>query len=325
MDYNLPQTLLVTPETPFTEIRNALLQLGFRLEQQSANTPLLQDEPEFASFSWSGFKPFVLYSFNPVARLRVLDVATVPPMLRGAIAQKLPLLTDTVVNDLLFDPEPRQRLLGLWALQETERLDLLPQITRLSYDPVPVVAEQARGIEQRLERTRAAREQLLVNLQLLKEAAEPIIRDLDDPLLTPSLKPTQAELAELFDAELATPLLSAVNQLYQTPPLAKPGPEFPHLTITASNAGLLRWPNELSDKFPRGYRNVAGWMSPRFIWFSWRWTADPNPAPGAKGVQFDGLVWVEQRWVWLPKAFRLIEPLLVKRSAEKPAPGMAVH
>ncbi|HET8706054.1 MAG TPA: hypothetical protein VFM46_07110 [Pseudomonadales bacterium] len=325
MDYNLPQTLLLTPNTPFSDIRHALLALGFRLEDQPAAPSLLKDEPELASFSWNGKKPFVFYSFNPVAKLRVLDVATVPPMLRGAIVQALPQLSSFDVEDLLFDPDPRQRLLGLWALQESERLDLLPQLTRLSHDPDPTVAAQARRIEQKLERLRSAREQLLVNLHLLKEAAEPIIRQLDDPLLTPSLKPTASELAELFDPELAAPLMQAVTGLYQTPPLASPGSEFPQLTITAANAGLLRWPNELSDKFPRGYRNIAGWLNPKFIWFSWRWTAEPNPAPGAKGVQYDGMVWVERRWVWLPKVFRLLEPLLAQQSAEAPGPGMAVH
>lgn len=325
MDFSLGQTLLVTPHTSFTQILAALQAIGFRLEQHPAQAPLLADEPEFASFSWNGQKPFVLYSFNPVARLRVLDVATVPPMLRGLIAQRLTLMSDTAVADLLFDPEPRQRLLGLWAMQETERLDLLPQATRLSHDPVAVVAEQARSIEQRLERIRSAREQLLMNLQLLKEAAEPIIRQLHDPTLTPSLKPTHAELAELVDAELAAELMPELNSLYQTPPVARPGPEFPHLRITAANAGLLRWPNELSDKFPRGYRNIAGWMNPKFIWFSWRWTADADAPPGGAGAQFDGLVWIGQRWVWLPKLFRMLAPVLDKRSLSVPGPGVALH
>lgn len=325
MDYNLGQTLLISPQASFSQITEHLLHLGFRLEQQPRQEPLLAEEPEFASFTWQGRKPFVLYTFNPVARLRVLDVATVPPPLRGAIAGALALLDDSAVNDLLFSREPRERLLGLWALQETERLDLLPQTVRLQNDPVSVVAEQAQVIERRLRRIMEAREQLMVNLQLLIEAAEPLIRQLDDPLLTPSLKPTQAELAELFDPELAPHLAAAVDELYRTPPLAAPGGEFPHLRISAANAGLLRWPNELSDKFPRGYRNIAGWMSPKYVWFSWRWTAQPDGPPSGPGVQFDGLVWVERRWVWLPKAFRLVAPILDKLSMEVPGPDVVVH
>lgn len=325
MDYQLGQTLLIAPHTSFRQIRERLLQLGFRLEQPPSQTPLLADEPEFASFTWQGRKPFVLYTFNPVARLRVLDVATVPPPLRGAIAGALPLLDDDTLKELLFSKEPRERLLGLWSLQETERLDLLPQATRLRHDPVSVVAEQAQRIEQRLRQILEAREHLLMNLRLLVDAAEPLIRQLNDPLLIPGLKPTAAELAELFDPELAPHLQPAVDELYRTPPLAAPGDQFPHLSITAANAGLLRWPNELSDKFPRGYRNIAGWMTPRYVWFSWRWTQHADGPPGAPGVQFDGLVWLERRWVWIPKAFRLLAPILDRLSVDTREPGAMVH
>jgi len=325
MDYNLGQTLLVAPHVPFSRIQTALLELGFRLEQEPSQPPLLAGEPEFASFSWRGRKPFVLYSFNPVARLRVLDVATVPPPLRGAIFAAIPMLDDQGVNDLLFDPEPRRRLLGLWAMQETERLDLIPQTTRLHHDPERTVAEQAVAIGQRLQRTLQSREELMVNLHLLVEAAAPLIRQLDDPLLTPSLKPTQAELAQLFDPELAAPLKRAIDQIYQHPPLARPGPEFAHLRITGANAGLLRWPNELSEKFPRGYRNIAGWMNPKHIWFSWRWTAEADAPPAAPGAQFDGLVWLERRWIWLPKVFRLLAPILDAMSEAAPGADLVVH
>lgn len=315
MDINLGQTLLVAPEVPFSRIAEVLVALGWRLEQQTVHQPLLAGEPEFATWSWVGHKPFVVYSFNPVARLRVLDVATVPPGLRGAIAARLPLLGDGQVNDLLFAPEPRDRLLGLWAAQETERLDLIPQTTRLGHDPVPTVAEQGRAVGQRLQRVREAREALLINLRLLAEAAEPLIRRLDDPRYTAALQPTAAELEELFDAALGRALAPALAELYRQPPLAQPGDRYPSLAVTAANAGLLRWPNELSEKFPRGYRNIAGWMNPRYIWCAWRWHDDAG-----NGVRYDGLVWVERRWLWLPKVYRLAAPLL-----DGPAPGVAVH
>ena len=315
MDINLGQTLIVAPEVTYQRIASVLATLGWRLEQQPSQPSLLAGEPEFATWSRSGHKPFVVYSFNPVARLRVLDVATLPPALRGELAQNLPLLGDDQVNDLLFAAEPRDRLLGLWAAQETERLDLIPQTDRLSHDPVPVVAQQARAVAQRFQRILEARESLLINLRLLAEAAEPLIRQLDDPRLTPALQPTPAELAQLFDPNLAQALVPALNEFYRQPPLASPGDGYPLLRITTANAGLLRWPNELSEKFPNGYRNIAGWMNPRHIWCAWRWHNDAG-----NGVQYDGLVWLEQRWIWLPKVFRLAAPLL-----DGATPDMAVH
>lgn len=313
-DIQLGQTLLVKPDVPFKEISAVLSKLGWQ-QQQAAQTPLVEDEPEFSSWSWQGHKPFVIYTFNPVVNMRVLDVATLPPVMRGAIAEQLPILKDREIDDLLFSSVPRNRLLGLWAAQETERLDLIPQTTRLSHDPDRIVAEQARLVAERFEKILASREALMVNLRLLAEAAEEVIRRLDDPAITQSLKPSHAELVKLFDPSFADDLMMEIDNDYHRPPIAAPGDGYPQLIVTAANAGLLRWPNELSDAFPRGYRNIAGWMEPKWIWLSWRWQ---NEKGGS--VQFDGLVWVETRWVWLPKVFRIISTLLQRASA-----GVAIH
>lgn len=314
MDINLSQSLLLQPDTPYRQVAEVLRRLGFIAEAPS-RPALLPGEPECVSWHFGGQKPFVIYSYNPVVHLRVLDVATVPPALRGAIAAELPLLTYREVDDLLLATDPRARLLGLWAAQETERLDLIPQLTRLSHDPVPHVAEQARVIAARFARTLDARENLMLTLRMLAEAAAPLIRQLDDPRLTTALKPTPGELAQLFDPELAGALVPAVEAFFAEPPLAAPGDGYPELKITAANAGLLRWPNELSEAFPRGYRAIAGWMNPSVIWCSWRCLSTTGAS-----VQFDGLAWLDTRWIWLPKAFRLVSPLLAA-----PAPGTALH
>lgn len=319
MDYELGQTLLIQPETPFQQIAAAVRQLGWQSAAEG-ESPLLQGEPEFASWTWGGQKPVLIYSFNPIAKLRVLDVATVPPAMRGLLAEHLPLLTDQDVDDLLFDAEPRQRLLGLWAAQETERLDLIPQAHRLRFDPDHTVARQGQKLDERLQKILSTRESLLINLRLLADVAEDVIRQLDNPLYTRQLKPTPAELEQLFDPALVDALLPEVDQLYRSAPTADPGSGYDQLAVTAANAGLLRWPNELSDRFPRGYRNIAGWMQPQWIWLTWRWHDQPGVTLPKSGIHYDGLVWVENRWIWLPKAYRLVSAAL-----EKQACGNTVH
>jgi hypothetical protein len=319
MDFNLGQTLLVKPDVPFARIANMLQALGWQSASEAQN-PLQSGEPEYASWTWGGQKPVLIYSFNPVAKLRVLDVATLPPAMRGTLAENLPLLQEHDVDDLLFDPEPRQRLLGLWAALETERLDLIPQAHRLSHDRDHSVAQQSRKLDERFQKTLESREALLINLRLLAEVAEDVIRQLDNPLYTRQLKPTAAELRKLFDPNIADALIPQVEQLYQHAPTINPGEDFSELAITAANAGLLRWPNELSEKFPRGYRNIAGWMQPQWIWLSWRCHDQPGETLPKGGVQYDGLVWAETRWVWLPKAFRLVATAL-----EQQARGNTVH
>ncbi|OZG70289.1 hypothetical protein BTA51_26575 [Hahella sp. CCB-MM4] len=300
-DYAIGQSLLIKPDFTLQQIRETLQRLGWQSTGEAADSPLLKGEPEFASWTWHGRKPILIYSFNPVARLRVLDVATLPPTLRGHLVQHLPMLSETDVNDLLFDSLPRNRLLGLWALQETERLDLIPQTHRLAHDPDHQVAALAAQVGKRLESARDSRESLILSLVQLADVAVPLIEQLNNPVGTVHLKPTREELIKLFDPSLADAMIREVEQAYFRPPVADPGPDYTELKVTAANAGLLRWSNEFSDKFAQGYRNVSGWMQPQWIWLSWRWL---NAQGGA--VQYDGLVWVETRWVWLPKAYRMV-------------------
>lgn len=303
-DYAIGQSILVQPDFSFQQIASTLEKLGWQWtgdDDEEFASSLVRDEPEFSSWTWQGQKPILIYSFNPIAKLRVLDVATLPPALRGQLAQHLPLLQDNDIEDYLFDPEPRNRMLGLWAMQETERVDLCPQAHRLAFDAHPQVSELSRQVETRLEKMQEARESLMITLVQLAQVAEPVIRELNNPITTAALKPTRDDLIKLFDPALVDALIPEIEDAFRRPLLANPGIDYPNLTVSAVNGGLLRWSNEFSRKFPQGYRNISGWMQPQHIWLSWSWH---NNEGGA--VNYDGLVWVNQRWVWIPKVFRMV-------------------
>lgn len=318
MDNDLGQTLLVSPETPFTRIASVMEQVGLQAgTSQTSTTPLLTGEPEFFTWTWQNSKPHVIYTFNPVARLRVLDVATVPPALRGMIASQLPILDHSKISNLFFADDPRQRLLGLWAAQETEEIGLVAQAERLQNDTEAVVAEQARLVTKRLQRVADSRVEALANLRVLAEAAPKLIMRLDDPQVVTGLQPNRNDIAALFDEELADSIFKGVTDLYKTMPRAAPGDRYPELKVTAANAGLLRWSNELSDKFPRGYRDIAGWMVPNRIWLSWEYRS-----PEGGSVLYDGLVFLDDHWVWIPKVFRIVAPLVMAEFAQ---PARVVH
>ena len=87
--------------------------------------------------------------------------------------------------------------------------------------------------------------------------------------------------------------------------------------MTAAPAGLLRWANELSDRFPGGYREIAPWMNPQPIWLAWACKAADGGA-----VRYDGLAFLNDHWVWIPKAFRVVAPIVAKRLV-RPAGGSA--
>jgi hypothetical protein len=303
-DQRLPQTLILDPDTGFDTIERTLSILGWERKTGASADSLLPGEPEVASWTWQGHKPYVIYTYNPVVHLRVLDVANLPPVFRRALCDLLPWLNEEAVDHLFFDQDPRRRLLGLWAARETERTDLAGQAERLTYDPDSTVAEEARTVAAKLKRIGEARLETLAQLQILCQAAPELIRKLDHPDVVASLKPSLEDCELLFDRQVAQAAHQAAAEAHEDNLCLSPIEPNVVIDVTASPAGLLRWSNEISDKFPGGYRDIAGWMAPKNIWLSWTMSD-----PGGSRVRYDGLAWLGDRWVWLPKVYRRLAPL----------------
>ena len=314
LDRRLGQTFIVEPEVPFAEIDSTLRAMGWQQQDRPLSpAPLITGEPEAASWSWQGQKPFIIYTFNPVARLRVLDVATLPPVFRKGVVNALPILKQRDVDHLFFADEPRNRLLGLWAAQETERIDLLLQAERLCRDGDREVAQQAEPVARRLKRISQARLETFAQLQILVRAAPDLIRRFDDPVFVAALKPSLDDCKLLFDERMAEAACVAAGQWYEPGFRLHRISRDAEITVTAAPAGLLRWSNELSEKFPGGYRDIAGWMSPKSLWLTWK-----IQEPKGSSVRYDGLAWLGDRWVWLPKIYRALAPLCFSGRAAQP-------
>lgn len=304
MSAALFRTLIVAPDVSVARIDAVLTGLGFgRSDSGLAAPPILEGEPELAAWAVDGSKPRVVYTFNPVAFLRVLDVATVPPAGRRAIAEQLPLLATADITERLAASEPRDRLLGVWAAQECELLELVPQLKLLGNDREQAVADQSQAVAHRLQQIGQSRLDVITSLQSLQETARPVLARLDDPRAVEELRPGRDDCVQLFDEELAEGILAGVEEFYDGRLRAAGGGS---AKITATTAGLLRWPNELSQQFPLGYQDIAGWMVPERMWVTWV-TVSSN---GGAGTRYDGLAWVEDHWVWLPKVFRIVKRLV---------------
>lgn len=301
----LGQVLLVQRQVDFATIAEALRKLGFTLEGNGAAEPLIKGEPEVASWSFNGAKPFVIYTFNPVVSMRVLEVATVPPGLRMAIARQLPLIDEQLISNYFESPDVKERLLALWAAQETERVDLLGRVEALKADAEPVIAEQAEEISRRLGQMNQARESMLVQLRLLSETAPELIIQMREASFVAKLRPGREDLVRLFDENLLEAAQHCTESIYQQGPHITELAGNAQIEVVAAPAGLLRWPNMLSERFPGGYRDIAGWLNPRRIWLSW------TISVGASRVAYDGLVWLDDKWVWLPKIYRCLTPYLI--------------
>ncbi|WP_138469263.1 hypothetical protein [Poseidonocella sp. HB161398] len=306
-DIRIPQTLVLPPDTAFAAIARTLEELGFtQAETGTVTAPIVAGEPEIANWTWYGTLPVIQYSFNPVVRLRLLEVATVPPELRGRIARALQALSPADVSAALRESDDRRCLFGVWAAVETERIDLIRDVERVRDGASGLLREEVDLALLRLGDLATARYEMLATGRALSEAVLELVNAMADPALRARLAPTEEDCAAAFHASIVPELWEAVRQG------GLPG-RYPRLepvaadALIAAPAGAFRWSNELSDGFPGGYRKIAGWMDPGRIWLAWRGT---EPDGGTRLM--DGLVFLGERWVWMPKVFRLVEPLILR-------------
>jgi hypothetical protein len=316
--YQLGQVLIVAPEVTFTELDRDLQGTGFERDPEvggaSGLPPLVPGEPELAGWNIRGGKPFLTYTCNPAVWLRVLDVGYVPPKLRGTIAARVKLLEPKDVRLGLDSPDIRTKLRSLFAAGETDRLDLLERAEAMKQDPEKLVAKAAGDLASRLRRLLESRVQTLGMLRLLAESARGFIHRLSERSYVAGLAPRRDDIPKLFDEDVAREVADPIMAEWARPPLAEPSEERKELTVTAVTAGLLRFPSELSDPFPRGYRDMAPWMVPNRVWLSWTW----SKAPGELGTRYDGLVWLDDRWALLPRPFHAVGRVLQARFGSLP-------
>ena len=88
------------------------------------------------------------------------------------------------------------------------------------------------------------------------------------------------------------------------------------LDIHLAPAGLLAQVHPLSRPFPGGYRGIAALLDPHRVWAAWT-----VRAPGQRqGMAYDGLVWLDDHWAWLPKPYRVLAGMPAEAPAAPVAP-----
>jgi len=65
----------------------------------------------------------------------------------------------------------------------------------------------------------------------------------------------------------------------------------------------LKAGSDMLDNFPGGYRDVVSYMKLGLPWVRFKFVK-----PGEElGMAFDGLVWVNDHWAWMPKPWRMLD------------------
>jgi hypothetical protein len=122
--------------------------------------------------------------------------------------------------------------------------------------------------------------------------------------LSAALRPRPGDAAKAFVGEAAARVQAASDAAWASahPPILGPKPGQTEVTATVCHARMLGTEGPLSRDLPRAMHALAPHLDPTRVWGTVRFHR-----PGeTSGMRFDGLVWIDDRWVWFPKPWQWI-------------------
>jgi hypothetical protein len=127
--------------------------------------------------------------------------------------------------------------------------------------------------------------------------------DADHHALTSALRPRAKDYAAVFKEPFATRLEQTNKNLWGGDALIRPKPGQTELKITVATSDDLLAGGPVLKAFPGGYERVTSKMKAGVPIAVFRFVAPGQSA----GLRFDGLVYVNGRWVLMPRPWRALE------------------
>ena len=310
-------SLIVDPAFSFGSFDERIASLGFTRDMsvRPVTADVIPGEPELAAWT-RGKGERLTYTFNPVVSLRVIQCGGLTTEETESLSQQIPLIDSKAIGQLLADANPRRMLLGLLAARILRTEEFAPVVASLTAHVDPVICRAAEATMEALAfgAGATARQKALAVMQVLCQRAIPQLAALvgpDGPRQLESMRPLPADFARVFRPEVSEAAREAYEELWRSPPeLDRLDSGELTLRVDASPAGMLAEENELSHHFPGGYRFLAPYLVPDRVWFVWRYLQ----AGEKSGMRYDGVVMLDDRWVWFPKAYRVIGEILERRN-----------
>ena len=300
--------LVLDPAFAFRELDARLASLGFTRDAsvRPVTPDVIPGEPELAA--WTHGRERLTYTFNPVVSLRALAANGLSTETVALLGGHLPLLDAAAIGQLLTESEPRRLLLGLFAARAMSAGELVLVVAPLQAHPDRTVSRAASSALQALQAAggATARQQTITIMQILARKAVPVFAALVGPggaAAVEAMRPHADDYARVFQTEIVERVRSAYEDVWRTPPeLDQLVSGQVTLRVDAAPAGMLREENELSRHFPGGYHALAPYLLPDRVWFVWRYLAGSAEA----GMRYDGVVLLDDRWVWFPKPYAVV-------------------
>jgi len=119
------------------------------------------------------------------------------------------------------------------------------------------------------------------------------------------LVPTRKDFEDIFQPERVDDVEAAYRRAFPTPPMPVARPDQTRIVLATARPDQLAERTPFSEHFPGAYRRIVDRLMPEPVWAAWKFVAPGSP----HGMLYDGLVWTEGRWVWIPKPWRLFPDL----------------
>jgi len=140
-----------------------------------------------------------------------------------------------------------------------------------------------------------------------KQLLTDIRKDLDTAkAMSKSLRPSSADYKAVFADDKAAMIEKNYNEMWNKEgdkAVIGAKPENTELKLwAASSDDIKSWTGNAKDHFPGGYEDIGAHLKPGITWYRWKYTK-----PGEDlGMAYDGLVHVNNHWVWFPKPWRAL-------------------
>ncbi|MET7402756.1 hypothetical protein ABZS66_55675 [Dactylosporangium sp. NPDC005572] len=132
------------------------------------------------------------------------------------------------------------------------------------------------------------------------------LRAADGPETVKTLQPTAADYAAVFTDDLA----GKAESFYKTKlwngqkvDMGVSAAQTDLKVFQATSEDIRKWTKAVERDFPGGYKQLGPHLKPGLTVYRWKYTE-----PGEdSGRAYEGLVYVNDHWIWVPKAWEILE------------------
>ena len=178
-----------------------------------------------------------------------------------------------------------------------------PKLENPQQDPLAQLQQALAAVQQNVASSALA---------LIRTEVEIIIQKIGEDVTgvyLPELRPRDSDYEQIFSAEAIAPARHYYQSLWQQGFRLQYPSKAHRIDTYICPAGFFAQDTSLSRGFPTGYHAIAKWLIPERVWVAWRYLKPGTEA----GINYDGLVFVDDHWVWLPKPYRALAALAVPK------------